>query len=77
MRMKRRVGLLMLVALLLTGVANAQEGGQPQTGTDPRDFANKFMPYFRYTELDNGLVQNYVANRPVVSDDLQPGQYVQ
>ena len=34
----------------------AQAGGAPaQNGTDPRDFANKFMPYYNYTELDNGL----------------------
>jgi hypothetical protein len=57
MKTQRRIGLLMLVVLLLTGVSQAQEGGAPQTGTDPRDFANKFMPYFRYTELENGLVQ--------------------
>jgi hypothetical protein len=47
----------MVTVLLLTGVASAQEE-PPQTGTDPRDFANKFMPYFRYTELENGLEQN-------------------
>ena len=33
--------------------AKGPEGGQ--TGTDPRDFAPKFMPYYRYTELENGL----------------------
>ena len=33
----------------------AQEGAPPQTGTDPRDFAPKFMPYYRDTELKNGL----------------------
>ena len=27
------------------------------TGTDPRVFSNKWMPYYRYTELDNGLIQ--------------------
>ena len=27
------------------------------TGTDPRDFSLKWMPYYRYTELDNGLTQ--------------------
>ena len=58
MKNRRRIGLLVLVILLLAGVANAQEGGAPpETGTDPRDFANKFMPYFRYTELENGLTQ--------------------
>lgn len=30
------------------------EGGD-NTGTDPRDFGNKFMPYFRYLELDGGV----------------------
>ena len=25
------------------------------TGTDPRDFSPKFMPYYRYTELENDL----------------------
>ena len=37
---------------LLSGpiVAVAQD-----TGTDPRDFKPKFMPYYRYTELENGL----------------------
>ena len=28
-----------------------------KTGTDPRDFSLKWMPFYRYTELDNGLVQ--------------------
>jgi len=28
-----------------------------QTGTDPRAFNNKWMPYYRYTELENGLTQ--------------------
>jgi len=27
------------------------------TGTDPRVFSDKWMPYYRYTELDNGLTQ--------------------
>lgn len=26
-----------------------------KTGTDPRDFSDKFMPYHLYTELENGL----------------------
>ncbi|MHC5113752.1 MAG: transporter family protein [Planctomycetota bacterium] len=30
-------------------------GGGGSTGTDPRDFADKFMPYYRYLELDNNL----------------------
>jgi len=27
------------------------------TGTDPRVFSDKWMPYYRYTELENGLTQ--------------------
>ena len=53
-------GLALLLVLLSSGNVQAQgeaakgpEGGQ--TGTDPRDFAPKFMPYYRYTELENGL----------------------
>jgi len=30
---------------------------EDQTGTDPRAFSNKWMPYYRYTELENGLIQ--------------------
>lgn len=31
------------------------------TGTDPRDFRNKFMPYYRYTELGNDVeIQEFV-----------------
>ncbi len=33
-------------------VADAPQG---ETGTDPRDFADKFIPYYRYMELDNGI----------------------
>ncbi len=41
-----------------------QPGGQPagggaaQNGTDPRDMAPKFMPYYRHTVLESGLIQN-------------------
>jgi len=27
------------------------------TGTDPRVFSDKWMPYYRYTELENGMIQ--------------------
>ncbi len=30
---------------------------QDQTGNDPRVFANKWMPFYRYQELENGLTQ--------------------
>ena len=29
--------------------------GTDDTGTDPRDFSSKFMPYYLYTELENEL----------------------
>jgi hypothetical protein len=38
--------------------AKTKGGVEGKTGTDPRDFAPKFMPYYRYTELENGLEQN-------------------
>ena len=54
---------LVLPAVLLLGnlflppqLAAAEKMGE--TGTDPRDFGPKFMPYYRYTELENGLEQN-------------------
>ncbi len=30
---------------------------EDQTGTDPRSFSNKWMPFFRSQELENGLTQ--------------------
>ena len=45
---------------------------QDKTGTDPRVFADKWMPYYRYTKLENGLTQQdltafgTVAFSPVV-----------
>lgn len=32
-----------------------------KTGTDPRDFGNKFMPYYRHTSLDNDLEVDELA----------------
>lgn len=42
------------------GVAGGIAGGPPpdKSGTDPRDFAPKFMPYYRYTTLENDLEVN-------------------
>jgi hypothetical protein len=31
------------------------------TGTDPRSFSSKWMPFYRYTELENGLTQQDVT----------------
>ena len=30
---------------------------QDQTGNDPRVMAHKWLPFYRYTELENGLTQ--------------------
>jgi hypothetical protein len=38
--------------------ASAAGGEDDATGTDPRSFSTKFMPYYRYTELKNGLYTN-------------------
>ena len=48
--------------LCVSGLALAQDdkfaaGEDDATGTDPRAFGPKFMPYYRYTELDNELEQ--------------------
>ncbi len=54
-------GMLIVIGLAfafaMSYPAAAQEGGKPNTGNDPRDFASKFMPYWRTTELENGLQQ--------------------
>jgi hypothetical protein len=47
-------GLLIFCGTMTFG---ADEEGIGETGTDPRDFAPKFMPYYRFTELENGLEQ--------------------
>jgi hypothetical protein len=36
-------------------IDGAVEGNK--TGTDPRDFSLKWMPFYRYTTLENGLIQ--------------------
>jgi len=48
-----------VVTFLTLPAAVAQEGMEQgnKTGTDPRDFSLKWMPYYRYTELENGLTQ--------------------
>jgi hypothetical protein len=38
-----------------------EDFGDDATGTDPRGFGNKFMPYYRYAEAKNGLeIQQFV-----------------
>ena len=41
----------------VTAAQTGDEGfeSQDQSGNDPRQFASKFMPYFRYTKLKNDL----------------------
>jgi hypothetical protein len=34
---------------------------EDKTGTDPRAFTDKWMPYYRYTELENELIQQDVT----------------
>ncbi len=46
------IGLVICLGLTVPAVAQEEK---VETGTDPRDFAPKFMPYYRFTELENGL----------------------
>ena len=48
--------LVVLISLVFVGmgVALADEV-EDATGTDPRDFSPKFMPYYRFTELENDV----------------------
>jgi hypothetical protein len=39
-------------------VKKAAKDKKDETGTDPRDFSSKFMPYYRYTELENDVKVN-------------------
>jgi hypothetical protein len=66
--MRRRITPLLTVCLLIAiatipaipfGLATAlADEVEDATGTDPRDFSPKFMPYYRYTELENDLEVN-------------------
>jgi hypothetical protein len=54
-----RIALLVSMTIglgLVSSSAIAEEAaGRDDTGTDPRDFSSKFMPYYLYTELENDL----------------------
>ncbi len=55
-------GVLLAGTMLFVSQAVAQDAEElGETGTDPRDFAPKFMPYYRFTELENGL-ENHNLN---------------
>jgi hypothetical protein len=47
---------------------NSSGGEKPEdwTGTDPRDFNTKFMPYYRYVETENDIKVNLVTLLGVV-----------
>ena len=53
-KLSKFVSIGVVAALFATPLAAVAQ----ETGTDPRDFAPKFMPYYRYTELENGLENN-------------------
>ncbi len=40
------------------GAPGDGEAVKDNTGTDPRDFSSKLMPYYLYTELENGVTVN-------------------
>lgn len=52
---------LIVTVLLPNETLAATAAAAADNGTDPRDFASKFMPYYRYTELKNGLQQSEVV----------------
>ena len=59
---RRAAGVLLTSLALFASPSFAQDAAElGETGTDPRDFAPKFMPYYRFTELENGL-ENYNLN---------------
>ncbi len=63
---------LMLAAQEEGAGAQASPGDEDQTGTDPRGFSTKFMPYFRYSKLKNGLKEHQMTAFGLVkfSDDV-------
>jgi hypothetical protein len=53
------VGLALAPGMSTTILAEEEVGlVEDATGTDPRDFGSKFMPYYRYMELENDLEVN-------------------
>ena len=59
MKSKRRIGLLLLVVLLLTGVTSAQQQ-EIKTGNKPSTFNYRINPYVRYNFFENdGEVHDY------------------
>jgi len=50
----------LIVSFSLPGLAAEDEGfvAKDASGNDPRDFGSKFMPYYRYLELENNVEVN-------------------
>ncbi len=46
---------VLLVVIFGLGLASTSAFAIDDTGTDPRDFSCKFLPYYLHTELENGL----------------------
>ena len=45
------------------------------TGTDPRSFTDKWMPYYRHTELENGMTQQDVTAFGTVGFSSRVGMF--
>ncbi len=68
MNINKKIGLIGVALLLTLGSGSlyaakktielAEGEVVDATGTDPRDFSDKFMPYWRTTELKDGTVSN-------------------
>ena len=52
------VNLRMNLGMLQDEGAPGDGEASVKTGTDPRDFSSKLMPYYLYTELENGIKVN-------------------
>jgi hypothetical protein len=56
-------------------IDEAIEGNK--TGTDPRDFSLKWMPYWRQTELENGLQQQDLTALAVIPFSKKLGAFLE
>lgn len=48
---------------------------EDQTGTDPRSFSNKWMPFYRYQKLENGLTQQDLTAFGTIGFSPQVGMF--
>jgi hypothetical protein len=57
-KLLKMTAVMVAIQVCMGGSAWAQAAEEKvEMGTDPRDFAPKFMPYYRTTELENGYKQ--------------------